>query len=60
MLPWLLRRSLVCPPPLRRSLPKQEVCKICFEAHAVADMACARCKHYYCKASAAPAAHADG
>ena len=27
----------------------QETCKICFESYAVADMAAARCKHYYCK-----------
>jgi hypothetical protein len=27
----------------------QEVCKICFESFSVQDMACARCKHYYCK-----------
>lgn len=31
------------------SLCAQEVCKICFESYQVADMACARCKHYYCK-----------
>lgn len=29
----------------------QETCKICFESFPVADMHCARCKHYYCKAS---------
>ncbi|KAI3433888.1 hypothetical protein D9Q98_003690 [Chlorella vulgaris] len=28
---------------------KEEVCKICFESFSVQDMACARCKHYYCK-----------
>ncbi|PSC75961.1 putative E3 ubiquitin-ligase ARI8 [Micractinium conductrix] len=27
----------------------EETCKICFESYAVADMAAARCKHYYCK-----------
>lgn len=25
------------------------MCKICFESFSVQDMACARCKHYYCK-----------
>lgn len=28
---------------------KEETCKICFDSYLVADMASARCKHYYCK-----------
>lgn len=28
---------------------KTETCQICFEAHPVQEMACARCKHYFCK-----------